>query len=378
MTTQLDPVTDFRPTYAIPNIGGTFIGLGRNRIINGEMIIDQANGGNLVSVTSVNSSVDQMIGQVNGAGIFSLQRQTATPPAGFNFYLRASCTTADVSIAASDLYRIFMRLEGNNVRDFLWGTASTKAITMSFWVRSSLTGTYTGSVRNPAANSSYSFEYTVDAVNTWERKIITLPGDTTGVMNTDSTTGVEISWSFALGVTSQGTANVWSTPTGFGTANQVNWMSSNSARTWDITGVQLEIGPSATAFEYRPFPIEIQLCQRYYEKSYDLDTPPGTVTSIGRYTLMDLAASTTSTPGRELAWKVIKRAAPSVFQMYHPNTGAAGQVTITNFVGVGGSATFSPATGGMGSAQWSVTGATGLTAGQSYRIDCHWTVDARL
>ena len=154
----------------------------KNRLINSAMVIDQRNAG--ASVT-INTSTDaytldrfSCIGQTTD-GVYTVARSSVAP-AGFINSLLATVTTADSSIGASQFYDISQFIEGFNVADFGWGTASAATATLSFWVRSSVTGVFGGSFRNGSFNRSYPFTYTVSAANTWEYKTITVAGDTSG------------------------------------------------------------------------------------------------------------------------------------------------------------------------------------------------------
>lgn len=270
----------------LASINSTFIGLGRNRLINGDMRIDQINAG--AAATSNSGAAAQTLdGITNGSvtvsgAVLTYQRSTATPPTGFTHFLRITCTTADASIGAGDAVFFDRNIEGYFVDDMLFGTANAKTITLSFWVRSSLTGTYSGAFQNSAQNRSYPFEYTINAANTWEQKTVTLTGDLTGTWVAATGIGLRLRMALALGSDFTGTANAWNGNLDLGTANQVNFVSSSTSRTYDITGMQLEIGSVATAFEYRPISTEVLYCQRYYRKSYAIDTAIGTNTSASR------------------------------------------------------------------------------------------------
>ena len=241
----------------------------RNRIINGDMRIDQRNAGAAVTInaSSATYSVDRWAGfGMASAGVFTLNRST-TAPAGFTNSLAVTCTTADGTIAAGDRYFIDHRIEGFNTADFDFGTASANTVTLSFWVQSSLTGTYCIGFINNGGARSYVAEYTINAADTWEYKTITLTGDTSGTWLSDNGIGVSIRFTLATGTTYQTTANAWSAGNFNATSNQVNWMSSSSSRRFRITGVQLEVGSVATPFEHRSYTDELALCQRYFWKS---------------------------------------------------------------------------------------------------------------
>jgi hypothetical protein len=278
-------------TTDLADINNTFIGVGRNRVINGEMLIDQANAGASVSVNSTTAKygTDMFWGQgVGSAGVFSMV-QNESGPAGasgndrFRKSLLVQCTTADASLASTDRYRIATDIEGLMVRDTSIGTANARTVTLSFWVQGSLTGTYSGALQNSASDRSYPFEYTLNATDTWERKTVTIALDQSGTWLTDTGIGIRIIWALALGSNHVSTAGAWAAGNFSGTSNQVNFMSSSTTRYIYITGVQLEIGTAATLFERRPWQQEVALCQRYYEKSYAIDVAPATSGDGGRH-----------------------------------------------------------------------------------------------
>jgi len=235
----------------------------RNKIINGGMVIDQRNAGAAVTVNSNAASffsVDRFSGLGNGsAGVFTLQ-QDSSAPAGFVKSLKAVVTTIDSSIS-SENYRVQYKIEGNDVADLGFGLATAKTITLSFWVRSSETGTFGASVKNSAQNRSYPFTYSVSSADTWEYKTITIAGDTTGTWLTDTGVGLWITWS--LGGDTNNAAGAWIGANSIGATGQINLMATLNA-TWYITGVQLEVGDTATPFEHRSYGQELALCERYY------------------------------------------------------------------------------------------------------------------
>jgi hypothetical protein len=170
------------------------------------------------------------------------------------------------SVGSGDLFFLQQTIEGFNTSDFGFGTANASTITMSFWVRSSLTGTFGGVVQNSAQNRNYPFTFTISVANTWEQKSVTIVGDTTGTW-VGATNGIGLRLLFALGTGSTylGTAGAWTSSEVYGATGQTNLVATNGA-TFYITGVQLETGSVATPFERRPYGTELALCQRYYQK----------------------------------------------------------------------------------------------------------------
>ena len=236
----------------------------KNRIINGAMVIDQRNAGASVTITGVNYSVDRFFGYASVTSKFTLQQNAGavTPPAGFKNYLGA-VSSAITSLGAGDFYLITHRIEGYNIADLAWGTASAAAVTLSFKVYSSLTGTFGGTLANGAGNRSYPFTYSIPVANTWTIISITITGDTTGTWATDNSNGISINFGLGVGTTYSGTANAWSGTTYFSATGAVSVVGTNAA-TWYVTGVQLEKGSTATSFDYRDYGRELIMCQRYY------------------------------------------------------------------------------------------------------------------
>jgi hypothetical protein len=235
----------------------------KNRIINGAMVIDQRNAG--ASVTPNNSyTLDRWTVANSQTGKFTVQQNagSVTPPTGFTNYLGVTSTSA-YSVSSSDFFLFSQAVEGFNASDLGWGTASASAVTLSFWVRSSLTGTFGGAIENSAGNRSYPFSFTISAANTWEQKSITIAGDTSGTWLTNNGVGLWIRFSLGAGSTWLGTAGSWSGSRFFSATGATSVVGTNGA-TFYITGVQLEKGSTATSFDYRPYGTELQLCQRYY------------------------------------------------------------------------------------------------------------------
>jgi hypothetical protein len=241
----------------------------KNRIINGACMIDQRNAGASVTVNSGSQAfpVDRFFGTGQSSdGVYTLQ-QSSVAPTGFVNSIIATVTTADASIGATQNYLLRQRIEGFNIADFMWGTASAQTVTLSFWVRSSLTGTFGGTLHNGNGDRFYPYSYTINSANTWEYKTITIVGDTTGTWEKTNGIGLNLIWSLGTGSTLLGTTSAWTATTFTGFTGQTNLIATSGA-TWQVTGVQLEKGSTATSFDYRPYGTELALCQRYYYKLF--------------------------------------------------------------------------------------------------------------
>jgi hypothetical protein len=252
---------------SIQNTAATGFGF-KNRIINGAMMIDQRNAGASVTGTTA-FPVDRFAIRISGggSGVITAQ-QSAIVPSGQGFVnsLLLQATTVDTSIGASEAYWLQQKIEGFNTADFGFGTAGASTVTLSFWVRSSVTGTFSTVLQNSAGNRSYVSEYTISSADTWEKKTITVAGDTSGTWLTTNGIGVSVLFALAVGSTYQQTPNSWgATAFATGSSSQMNFMNTLNS-TFYITGVQLEKGSTATSFDYRPYGTELALCQRYYWK----------------------------------------------------------------------------------------------------------------
>ena len=233
----------------------------RNKIINGDMRIAQRGTG---AVTISNDfPVDRFAVQNSTNGAFSAQ-QDSSAPAGFTSSVKVTITTADASLTTTQSLAFRQFIEGSNVYDFSWGSADAQTVTLSFWVRSSLTGTFSGSIVNNAADRSFPFTYTISTANTWEQKTVTITGDTTGTWLTNTGIGLRIYFSLGSGPDVVGTPNQWNAALDFGATGETALVGTLNA-TWYITGVQLEAGTVATPFERRSYGQELSLCQRYYQ-----------------------------------------------------------------------------------------------------------------
>ena len=234
----------------------------RNRIINGDMRIDQRNAGASVTGNDGVFPVDRFKFRATQASKLTGQQST-TSAVGFKNSLAVTSSSA-YSVASGDFFAIQHGLEGLNMADFGWGTSNAATVTLSFWVRSSLTGTFGGSVYNGAGSRSYPFTFTISSANTFEYKTITISGDTSGSWATDNSVGLYLNFGLGCGSTYSGTSGAWASSV-YLSATGATSLVGTSGATFYITGVQLEAGSVATPFERRPYGTELALCQRYYQ-----------------------------------------------------------------------------------------------------------------
>jgi hypothetical protein len=238
-----------------------------NRIINGDCRIDQRNSGASVTLNSgtIAYTLDRYGCNNQSGGNITVQQST-TAPAGFQNSLLVTVTSAN-SPTSAQFGRLFQGIEGFNMSDLSWGTANAQSVTISFWVRSSVTGTHSMVLNNGAGSYAYPFTFTINVANTFEYKTVTIAAPTAGTWGTNNNAFCYLTIPFGSGSSTTATAGVWASASDFinGATGSVNLIATSGA-TFYITGVQLEKGSTATSFDYRPYGTELQLCQRYFAK----------------------------------------------------------------------------------------------------------------
>ena len=255
----------------------------RNIIINGDMSIAQR----ATSATGLTgngyNTCDRWYSQISSTGTWTQSQSTDVPTGqGFATSYKWDCTTADASPAAGDSIIFQQRVEAQNLQYLKKGTSSAESTTLSFWVKSNKTGTYITNLYDEN-NRDISKAYTISSANTWEKKTLTFAGDTSGAFGNDNAVGLYVNFYLSAGsnLTSGTLGTTWSSYTAANTAvGQVN-LADSTSNEWYVTGVQLEAGTTASEFEFLPVDVNLQRCFRYYQKSYDYGTAPGTNTTLG-------------------------------------------------------------------------------------------------
>jgi hypothetical protein len=302
-----------------------------NRIINGAMVIDQRNAGASVTITNTGAftyTLDRWAAFGSAASKFSVQQNAGavTPPVGFTNYLGVTSLAA-TSLGAGDYYVLQQQVEGFNIADLGWGTASASPVSISFKIYSSLTGTFSGSLVNGGNNRSYPFTYTISSANTWTNITVTVPGDISGTWATNNSSGIRIYFSLGTGTTLSGTANAWQAGV-FTSATGATSVVGTSGATFFVTGVQLEKGSTATPFEFRSIGQELSLAQRYFE-NVAVSVSAGVATNMSttaRYAVIKRATATIVRTGNWQsggeAGTIINNNEPAQFIAYNPTTNA--------------------------------------------------------
>ena len=261
ITINTSQAATFAQTANLPNTFGF-----KNRIINGAMVIDQRNAGASVTPSSDGTyTVDRWAAGMTQASKYSVQQNAGavTPPVGFKNYIGVT-STSSYSVLSGDYFILYQPIEGFNISDLAWGTANAKAVTLSFQVYSSLTGTFGGSLWTAVSGAYLPFSYTVASANTWTTVSVSVPGPTIGSWNTNNSIGVYVNFGLGAGSTyAGGTSGTWSSSLYSQPASTVSVVGTNGA-TFYITGVQLEVGSTATSFDYRDYGRELAMCQRYF------------------------------------------------------------------------------------------------------------------
>jgi len=331
----------------------------KNLIINGAMQVAQR-GTTASGLSSIGfNTVDRFNGNSATAGSFAVtDEQSSDAPAGFNYSRKLTFTTAQTT-SAGTRNQVRHHIEGYNTAHLDWGTADAKTVTLSFWVKSSVTGSMAVAFINQTETHSYVTDYTVSSANTWEYKTIVVEGPTVGAWNTNNTIGIRLSWDLGSGSTYQTpTSDAWVSGWYYRTSSSVRPTETLNA-TWQITGVQLEIGDTATPFEHRSYGDELIRCQRYYEvvsfNESDKNRPSAT-------------AAISNNVYFNMTYKVTKRTnSPSV-------TFSGGEI----FNGGWGTFT-SPTVVGAGDKAVHLTGAATATQNSTYLIrNIEVTVDAEI
>ena len=346
----------------------------RNLIINGAMQIFQR--ATAATAADGYGTADRWNFAESTDGAYTSERSTDNP-FGTGYSIKLQCTTADTSLAAGQYARFFQRIEGQNLQHLLYGTSSAKTLTLSFWVKSSKTGTYSILLRKAdATNYAFIHSYTISSANTWEKKVITITptaGSTSfitasaGAIANDNGIGLELAFNLAQG--SQyaiGTSNTWSSDANtYGLNGQVNWMDNTSNNLY-LAEVQLEVG-SLTEFEHLSFQEELSLCQRYYFHTYEPGTAIGTATGSGA---VISSLDDTQTYSRAQCWYPVEMRARPTILAYNCNNGASGQVN--------GDSTNSTAAYGFNGFRSSSNGVANVSYGKSVFLRYHLTADAEL
>ena len=296
-----------------------------NLVINGSMQIGQRSA--LTGQSGTNSAyggVDRWMSELRNVGTYSVSQSTSVVPEGFSHSLEVKCTTADASLDANSYGHLTYKFEGQDVQVFKKGTSSAIPFALSFWVRSSKTGTYVVRIRDNTNARYFSKNYTISSANTWEYKTVIFAADTTGAITANTSSGMSLYFWFSGGTdyTSGSAMTDWST-TGTLAPSQVN-LSDTVNATFYLTGVKLEASAACTAFEMPDYATELAKCQRYYS----LNKGSSYLGGFWPYG---------ATLGLYVRWTQTMRAAPTVAAVSTRNgsTGAVADST-PNYIGVDG------------------------------------------
>ena len=349
----------------IGQIGGT-----RNKIINGAMQVAQRGTSGTPTSAGAYVSVDRWNARA-ATSTGHTAAQSTTSAVGFTNSL-VFTTGTGASPAAGDRNWLRQAVEGFNAADLAWGTANAKTITVSFQVRSSLTGTFAAAVVNNDGDRSYPFTFAISSADTFETKSVTITGPTDGTWGSGNGVGLSLSFDMGSGSTYEGTADEWNNSNKL-TVSGATKVIATSGATFYLTGVQLEAGDTATPFEHRSYGAELALCQRYFEKSYDQGTALGATTALGaRSSGGNQAANTTGEVGTYLSFAVSKRAVPTV--TIYDLSGNSGKTTISLY-GTGTTANQTSSVSNIGEGSFFVSRSSGANATELY---VHYAASAEL
>ena len=325
----------------------------KNRIINGDMRIDQRNAGASVTPTGSAYTLDRWRSGISVTSKLSVQQNAGavTPPVGFINYLGITSLSA-YTVGAAEQFQLGQRIEGLNIADLGWGTASAKTVTLSFQVYSSLTGTFGGALGNSAGNRTYPYSYSIPTANTWTQINITIAGETTGTWLTTNGIGINLLFGLGVGSTLSGTAGAWASANYASATGATSVVGTNGA-TWYVTGVQLEVGSSATGFEYVNYGTQLSMCQRYYYKLQASAAGNNLGIGFNDYTTLALTAVTIPVSMRTSPTALEQSGTAADYSVRSTGGGATAASTVPTF----GSAT-------LNTAVTNITVASGLTAGQ--------------
>ena len=297
------------------------IGGRRNIIINGAMQVAQR-GADINDVANGGFCTDRFKFAIAGLDELVLNLDQSTDaPTGFSNSLKLSVGTVESAISSTEYLQFGQRIEAQNLQHLKYGTSSAETLTLSFYVKSSITGTYAVSLYQSDASKYYSKTYTINSADTWEFKTIKISGNTANAINNDNGEGLRINWTLSTGSNfTSGSNDTWGTTADWAVGHNVSWITTSGA-TFYLTGVQLEVGEQATPFEHRSFGEELALCQRYYQKSYADDVAPSTVTNNGALWTNIIRNTSNQNYWHVQAYQTM-RSSPSI-TTYSPATGTS-------------------------------------------------------
>ena len=350
----------------------------RNLIINGAMQVAQR-GTDIDGVANGGFCTDRFKMRIANTDnlVLNLDQSTDTPD-GYPNSLKLSVGTVESAIAADEFLQFGQVIEGQNLQHLKWGTSDAETLSLSFWVKSSVTGTYAIAVFQADGSSSpdrryYSKTYTISSANTWEYKTLTISPNTDDAIANDNTEGLRINWTLSTGSNyTSGSNDVWGSQTNWSVGHNASWITTSSA-TFFLTGVQLEVGENASDFEHRSFGEELALCQRYYEKSYSSTTNPGTATVDGiRHSSGAAGQTTTGELPMGINFLTTKRSAPTI--TLYDSQGNSGKCSRVDF-GITTHNNSTASTNFVGENAFMMSSSSGSTGSG---VHCHFVADAEL